>query len=216
MPGGTTGRGRRDLDPFLNDREEPGCGRGHGPNVGAARGFARNLAGREEKVAGVTYLLDRFSEWERRMFERILVAFDGSPESRQAARVAVDLATKLHSSVTLVSVHPDSTAVADGQLQSLVPLDDEGKSLSLMVEELRRSALAAGVPGLEWVVLYGEVVPAILGYLASHPHDLAVAGTRELSRGRRLLVGSVSNGLAVGAPCPVLIVPTRKGRRPAR
>ena len=149
------------------------------------------------------------------VFERILVAFDGSPESSNACRVAVEVATRFQSSVTVATVHPDASEAADGQLERLVPLA-EGKSLAVMIEELRASALAAGVRSFEPVYLYGEVVPSLLDYLASHPHDLAITGSRRLSRGRRLLAGSVSAGLVGEAPCPVLVVPARAVRRGTR
>jgi nucleotide-binding universal stress UspA family protein len=147
------------------------------------------------------------------VFERILVAFDGSPESQHAGTVAIDLAAKFGSSVTVATVHPDSGSSSDGHLESLVPLAHEGKSLAQLIEELRRSAVAAGVRSVESVALYGEVVPALLDYLATHAHELVITGSRGLSRGRRLLVGSVSTGLVGRAPCPVLVVPSRRGRR---
>ncbi|MGA9839521.1 MAG: universal stress protein [Thermoplasmata archaeon] len=140
------------------------------------------------------------------MFERIFVAFDGSPESRRACRVAIELAARFHSSLTVGTVHPTSKVPSDGHLESVLPYDSEGRSLAVLIDELRASARSQGVTSVEPVFLQGEVVPALLEFLGSHPHDLAVAGSRGLSRGRRLLLGSVSSGLVNDAPCPVLVV----------
>ncbi len=140
------------------------------------------------------------------MFERILVAFDGTPPSRHACDVTLELAARFHSSVTVATVHPPSKEPTDGHLESLVPVDSEGKSLAVLLEELKADAQRRGIPALVPVFLQGEVVASLLTYLREHPHDLAVTGSRGLSRGKRLLLGSVSSELVDGAPCPVLVV----------
>lgn len=147
------------------------------------------------------------------MFEKVFVAFDGSPESRRACQVAIEIAARFHASVTVGTVHPATKEPTDGHLESLVPFDAEGKTLSELIDELRASAHALGVDSLEPVFLQGDVVPALLTFLVEHPQDLAVTGSRGLSRGRRLLLGSVSAGLVGDAPCPVLVVRGPKVRR---
>jgi|HubBroStandDraft_1064217.scaffolds.fasta_scaffold14685_3 nucleotide-binding universal stress UspA family protein len=146
------------------------------------------------------------------MFERIFVAFDGTPESHRACQTAIEIASRFQSSVTVGTVVTDSKEPTDGHLESLVPFDSAGKSLAILIDEIRASALAHGVTSLDAVFLQGEVVPALLEFLVGHPHDLAVAGSRGLSRGRRILLGSVSAGLVNDAPCPVLVV--RGAERP--
>jgi len=149
----------------------------------------------------------------RPMFDRILVAFDASPESRRAFQVALEVAARFRSALTVATVHPPSRTAADAELDSLVPIDADGQSLSVLIEQMRTAAAARGVPSLESVALRGETVPSLIEYLNHHPHDLAVAGTRGLTRGRRLLLGSVSSGLATDAPCPVLVVrPVRRAK----
>jgi nucleotide-binding universal stress UspA family protein len=150
------------------------------------------------------------------MFDRIFVAFDGTPESRRACRVAVEIASRFHSSVTVGTVHPPSKEPTDGHLESLAPFDSEGKSLAILIEEFQKAALAQGVTSVEPVFLQGEVVPALLAFLVSHPHELLVVGSRGLSRGRRILLGSVSASLVNEAPCPVLVVRGIQGSRSAR
>jgi nucleotide-binding universal stress UspA family protein len=150
------------------------------------------------------------------MFEKVFVAFDGSPESRRACQVAIEIAARFHSSVTVGTVHPSTKEPTDGHLESLVPFDSEGKSLSVLIEEFRAAALAQGVSALEPEFIQGDVVPALITFLNTHPHDLAVTGSRGLSRGQRLLLGSVSAGLVGEAPCPVLVVRGPKTRRPGR
>jgi nucleotide-binding universal stress UspA family protein len=146
------------------------------------------------------------------MFERILVAFDGTPSSRHACDVTLELAAKFHSSVTVATVHPPSKEPTDGHLESLIPIDSEGKSLAVLLDELVAEAQRRKVPSVEPVFLQGDVVEVLIAYLKEHPHDLIVTGSRGLSRGRRLLLGSVSSELVDGAPCPVLVVRPETGR----
>jgi nucleotide-binding universal stress UspA family protein len=144
------------------------------------------------------------------MFDRILVAFDGSAPARRAVHVATEVAVRFHASLTIVVVRPLGPSGGDTYLESLVPFSDEGKTLVSIVEEVRTRALAHGAAAVESVVLQGDVVETLLGWIDHHPQDLLVVGSRGLSRGRRLLLGSVSSGLVSNAPCPVLVV------RPAR
>lgn len=150
------------------------------------------------------------------MFERIFVAFDGTPGSRAACQVAIELAARFKSSLTIGTVHEGTSEYTDGRVESLAPFDRDGKSLVVLIEELRAQALAAGAKGLDHAFLTGEVVPAVLEYLGTHPHDLVVTGSRGLTRGQRLIRGSVSAALVGEAPCPVLVVRDPKGRRSAR
>ncbi|MGI0156597.1 MAG: universal stress protein, partial [Thermoplasmata archaeon] len=117
------------------------------------------------------------------------------------------------SSLTVGTVQAPSTAGENTELENLVPINSEGKTLPMLIEELRTAALSRGVPSMEAVFLRGEVLASLLSYLNDHPHDLAITGSRGLSRGQRLLRGSVSAGLVNEAPCPVLVV---RGRRAPR
>ncbi|HKV89791.1 MAG TPA: universal stress protein, partial [Thermoplasmata archaeon] len=101
----------------------------------------------------------------------------------------------------------------DPRLASLVPVTEDGRALSTLVDELREKALAKGLPKVDAVYLQGDVEEVLLAYLQEHPQDLAVVGSRGQSRGRRILMGSVSAGLVNSAPCPVLVVRAPHPRR---
>ncbi|HYA58267.1 MAG TPA: universal stress protein [Thermoplasmata archaeon] len=144
------------------------------------------------------------------MFDRVLVGYDGSAPARRACQVASEIAARFHSVLTVIVVRPVSHTGADHYLESLVPLGDSGIPLSALIDEVRGRAVAHGAQRVESVFLQGEVPEALLDWLRTNPQDLVVVGSRGLSRGRRLLLGSVSSGLVAEAPCPVLVVrPTR-------
>lgn len=114
------------------------------------------------------------------------------------------MAERFKCAITLLHVLPERSHDAD--LEALVPTGDDGRSLMDLMTAARDEARARGAARAEIVILRGEPLEEILGYLAGHKADLAVVGTRGLSRGSRLLLGSVSSRLVNEAPCPVLVV----------
>lgn len=140
------------------------------------------------------------------MLEKILVGFDGSSHARRACQVATEIASRFGSVLTLAIVRPEQRTEVDTVLENLVPSSDDGKAFSAILEEVKERAQARGVSRVEVVYLRGEPTPSLLDWIVRNPQDLVVVGSRGLSRGRRLLLGSVSSGLVAEAPCPVLVV----------
>lgn len=148
------------------------------------------------------------------MFGRILVAFDGSVHSRRAVQVASEIAGRFQSTLTIAIVRPAASRESDSRLEALVPIGSDGRTLVTMLDEMREVALTRGAQVVEPVTLHGEVVDSLLEYMGRNPQDLVVVGSRGLTPGRRLLLGSVSSGLVNSAHCPVLVV--RHGPPPAK
>jgi len=148
------------------------------------------------------------------MFDRILVGFDGSVHARRAVQVASEIAGRFQSTLTIAIVRPSARRDSDSRLEALVPIGADGRTLAAMLEEMRAVALARGARLVEPITLHGEVLESLLDYLGRNPQDLVVVGSRGLTPGRRLLLGSVSSGLVNSAHCPVLVV--RHGPPPAK
>ena len=144
------------------------------------------------------------------MFDRILVAFDGSPPARRALSTAVEIASRFHSAITIAFVRQSNAGPTDTVLESLVPLAGEGKAFGAVVDEARSHALAQGAASVDSLVLGGDVVESLLSWIDRNHPDLVVVGSRGLSRGQRIFQGSVSSDLVNRAACPVLVV--RGGR----
>jgi len=140
------------------------------------------------------------------MFERVLVGFDGSAHSRRAVEVAGEIAGRFRSTLTIAVVRPTKQAEDVARLEALVPISQDGRTLASLLDEMRTAALGHGARIVEPVTLHGEVLECLLEYLTRHPQDLVVVGSRGLTPGRRLLLGSVSSGLVNSAKCPVLVV----------
>lgn len=145
-------------------------------------------------------------------FERILVAVDGSENSFKACEVAARLVGKFKAEVTVLYVIlrlPSglSRRVFAGRLVQEINsrLNDEAKKSLEVATSLIESE---GVVRVKEQVLHTQtsIVQAIVDYAAANKTDLIVMGTRGLGGFRRMLLGSVSSGVATHAHCPVLVV----------
>jgi len=147
------------------------------------------------------------------MFGKLLVGFDGSHHSQRALQAAIEIAERFHSSITVAIVRPEGSGAADPLLANLVPFGDEGRTVAGLLDEAREKALARGVPSFRTVDLHGDVADALLSFLEQDHQDLVIVGSRGLTPGRRLLMGSVSSSLVNDAPCPVLVVRPPRAHR---
>lgn len=142
------------------------------------------------------------------MFAKVLVGIDGSVAGQRAWRAGIEIAHHFGSTLTMAVVltGDGSGEVGTAPLEALLPIRDGSMTMQARVDANLKEAIAAGVRSVETVYLRGKAADAILAHLESNPHDLVVVGSRGLSPGRRLLLGSVSTALVTNAPCPVLVV----------
>ena len=150
-------------------------------------------------------MLEERLEMSRKMngfLEKILLATDGLENTTLAARAAVDLAKKggvelhvVHVWHTVPSVHYDRL-VRSG-------LEDAGReTLEAQVRWIEEDGgTVAGAYLRE-----GQAVEEIVEQAEEIGAGLLVVGSRGMGRLGRMVMGSVSTGLAHRSPCPVLIV----------
>jgi nucleotide-binding universal stress UspA family protein len=142
------------------------------------------------------------------MFERICVAVDGSTHAEQALDVAIDLARRYHSSLTVVAVAPlipSFVSPTEPWVPTGVP-EEELKAYREVVERAVDKAKAAGIAPVTGVCLEGVIIDELVTHLDEHPADLVVLGSRGLSTAKRLFLGSVSESLLHHVRGPVLLV----------
>jgi nucleotide-binding universal stress UspA family protein len=136
------------------------------------------------------------------MFEQVLVAVDGSPRSSKTLPVAVDLAKRYGSTVTVV--HCREFERYEGDEVDLGPPIPATK----LVEETVQMFRDAGVDATGEVrkVRPGHTPEEIIGAAKRIPADLIVMGTRGMTEIKSLLLGGVATKVVHHATCPVLLV----------
>lgn len=148
---------------------------------------------------------------------RIVVAVDGSKDSTKAAETAVSLSSSLAAELFVVSVAVVKEDVLggvskaeEGELGAGLESEAQGLKLNLgrsAVDEAVAAAKNAGVAAKgDLLQTDGSVVEAILDYQVEKKGDMIVLGTRGRGGFKRLLMGSVSNGVVTHADCSVLVV----------
>lgn len=136
------------------------------------------------------------------MFQRILIAVDGSEIAGRAAETGAWLAATLRAEVLLVFVADTSLAGApEGGVAPdvlLASLEEEGRATL--------AALAKDLPQAEQIVRRGKPADEVLKVAEERGADLIVVGTHGRSGVRRVLMGSTAEDIMRHAPCPVLVV----------
>ncbi|HEV8048973.1 MAG TPA: universal stress protein [Thermoplasmata archaeon] len=139
-------------------------------------------------------------------FARITVAIDGSKMGELAFDLALDLARRYQSDLTVIAVaplQPVFVSSSEPWVPTEVP-EAETNFYRGIVDKAVRKATTAGVSA-SGESLEGVVVDEIIAHVEKHPTDLLVLGSRGLSTAKRLLLGSVSDAVSHHVTCPVLI-----------
>lgn len=140
--------------------------------------------------------------------KKILIATDGSEYTKEAVSTGLELAKTLGAEVTALYVIDQTSFVSfpiDSSIVSLYSLlENEGKKA---VEEVKKEGEQLGVK-VNTVVTEGSPTRKIVE-MASEA-DLVVMGTLGRSAISKLFMGSVAERVTRYAPCPVLVVRSKR------
>jgi nucleotide-binding universal stress UspA family protein len=136
------------------------------------------------------------------MFERILVAVDGSPRSEQTIAIALDMAGRYGSAVTVLHVR-EYERYEGSDVDMGPPISAEQ-----LVEDVSATFRAAGVEvkGEIRRVSSNDTPGQIVDVAAEVQASLIVLGSRGMSEWKSLLLGGVATKVVAHATCPVLLV----------
>ncbi len=139
------------------------------------------------------------------MFDRILLAVDGSDHALHAARIAADMARGMKPKEFRIVIAYDSIPMYLGEPNMQFAIDSRKKD----AEEILNNTLkeVGQIPGeIHTELLEGDPASAIIDVATIRKSEIIVMGSRGLGRLAGLVLGSTSQKVVAHAPCPVLIV----------
>jgi nucleotide-binding universal stress UspA family protein len=140
------------------------------------------------------------------LFKNILVPHDGSGHSKHAFKVALDMAKKYNSKLSIVTVLDTSPGYwAHASLWDNAMVG--AKTLvTKELESFESAAKKAKVSFHSEIIESKSVTKTIVSYSKSKKIDLIVMGAHGKTGLDKLILGSVTNSVVHRVRCPVLIV----------
>ncbi len=139
-----------------------------------------------------------------KLFEKILIATDGSERNRAAVTETLRIGRECGSVVYAAYVIDigifESASAGASAADAWALLQSEAATALAQVK-----SKGEGV-NLETVILEGHPAAQIVKYATEHKIDLIVIGTQGKKGIERLLLGSVAESVIRSAPCRVLVV----------
>lgn len=139
------------------------------------------------------------------MFERILLAVDGSEHGYRAAKMAADLARAMKSERLriVISYNRIPPYLGEPNLQMAI-----NARLAEVQEILQKAVETVGdVPAeIHTELIEGDAAESIIEVAKTRESSVIVMGSRGLGGLAGLVLGSTSQKVVSHAPCPVLIV----------
>jgi nucleotide-binding universal stress UspA family protein len=136
------------------------------------------------------------------VFDRNLLAVDGSAPARRATEAAAELADRFDAEVLVLHVRELEAMGRAGP----IPLEASGEAAQLVnetVARLRQRGIKA--KGEAYEAVASGVAPHIIATVNSFKAGLIVMGTRGMSDFAAMLVGSTAHKVIHHAECPVLV-----------
>ena len=138
-------------------------------------------------------------------FKRILIAVDTSDIGAHATLVGLQLASALGAEIAFI--HVIGPAVSDGAWYAVASPELAEQPDEEISQVLAKLQGRAPIPKeAQRFAPMGDPAPSIAGASRDWAADLVVIGSHGREGVDRVLLGSVAEGVARHAPCPVLIV----------
>ena len=145
------------------------------------------------------------------MFERILVAVDGSEGSKKALRLAATLQQTCDSELLILTVFRHHSLL-EASMSMVRPDDPENLDDAMrgyakeVAEEAKKIAAETGASRVRAFVKGGQPARTIVKFGEEHKADLIVVGSRGQGDMQGFLLGSVSHKVTSLAAMPVMVV----------
>ena len=136
-------------------------------------------------------------------FRRILIGYDGSPESEKAVEIAFSLAGCMDAKVQILAVARPPEPATSVELEAV--LDDAREHYEEGFDRIRAKARACELE-VETDMAVGHPGEQIIHRAEKDGIDLIILGRRGRSMLSRMMLGSVSERVLRYAHCPVMVV----------
>jgi len=142
------------------------------------------------------------------LFQNILVPVDLSNQSTRAFKVALDIAKKRNSKITILTcLELDASHHLYYEARpSPQQIKKQSKVVKKHFEKLESIAEKYNISIKSKILTSGSAVNNIVTFAKSRKHDLVVIGSHGRTGFDKWLLGSVANGVSQKTKCPILIV----------
>jgi len=143
------------------------------------------------------------------LFKNILIPWDGSKHSLHAFKIALDMAKKYNSKITVLHCIDGGIYAGSWYVDSMYSKAIIKKQTKLAEEEIDKLAIQAKNANISMsshVLVVDSIVKQIVTYAKSKKIDLVVIGSHGRTGWNKFLLGSVANGVSQNIHCPMLIV----------
>ncbi|MCV0424235.1 MAG: universal stress protein [Roseibium sp.] len=145
------------------------------------------------------------------MFDRMIVAFDGSEGSKKALKLAAGLQKSCGGELHILTIYRHHSLLEASMSmvrpEEPVVLDDAMRDHAKEIaEEAKQIADNEGAGKVRAFVKSGQPARTIVKFAQDHDADLIVVGSRGIGDVEGFLLGSVSHKVTSLAACPVLVV----------
>ena len=141
---------------------------------------------------------------------KILVALDGSNPSFNASTYAIDFAKRYDAELIVLSIvspipYSQFEYANIGRMKEIETIEREKSEQ--YIDKVKQKAIENKVTvKTEVLIKYTSVVKEIVEYAENNKVDMIVIGSRGMAGFKKLLLGSVANGVVTYSHCPVLVV----------
>jgi len=147
---------------------------------------------------------------------KIVVCVDGSDKSLEAADYSISIAQNSRAQLVILNVietEPWLYGEKAYEWGSPEKIDkayaNKKVEIQKILDQIKKNAEAVGIQSNSEILLAPRTqgaVKAILEYVEQQHIDLLVVGTRGNTGIKKMLLGSVANGLLTLANCPVMVI----------
>ena len=146
--------------------------------------------------------------------KKILVTIDGSENSKRAAEYAISLVKKYDAELIILYVLYSELGFAYSNLLGVTTpraikdvLETQKKDVQKWFDEIKGKLANTKISVTDRIIVsVSSIVGEIVGFADKEKIDLIILGTRGRTGFRKLLLGSVAEGVVTHSSCPVMVV----------